>query len=361
MTIPSNNRNIGNINPTHRNIKPNKDLTAPEIFPPYVGQGDETFPFFIKIPNYPHVKAGDTVSINIEGAATSGFIITDQDIKDEIIIYLDRENIPADKITAGENIEISYQVENNDNYEDDNLSLSSHISVIENSKTDLPKTRLFQDTRLPPDENITLSRYKSIIGINKEDLNDINIKEAYLLLFSREGNFYYCDSFNTDQGDVEAVFLIESLKIYKLAGEEISAWIVLLEENNGVKILHSTPLGKIIPPTSMEMNCTVHLPTTHEMLSAKDSVAMYDNFVHLYINGKELIKSNDVLYIDGPGLKGVKKLVLTDKLINSELVIPIISNYSPDYSFGSPTYIIYTIIQKKGNLVSGTLVWKYNE
>lgn len=304
------------------NIKPNTSLVAPSLYPPYIGNNDGGYPVFVKIPLYPYISVGDSITVDIEGLSSPSYTITQEDIDGEILIYIDRSNIPKDKILSGQNIKISYTVDDNDNYEDENLSMPASLMVITNSSANISNVKLFYDIQLT-DSGSCLNRYTSLFGLKGSDIQDKNIKKSYFILSSNDKNFTYFDYYDYKQINSNLVFLVESTKIYNLAGLSLNAWIVLIIDINGEEIIESTPLSVIHAPPFISSGNTGGIGLAKERYTDTCPNKMYNEYLELCIfNDDNLIKIGDIFEITAN--KSCLQFPITAKIFSKYFVIPLL-------------------------------------
>lgn len=310
------------LNTENYNIKPNVSLNSPSLYPPYIANNDSGYPVFVKIPQYPHITVGDSITVSIEGASSPSYTITQEDIDNEIIIYIDRSNIPKDKIVPGQNIKISYMVEDNDDYEDENLSTPAFLKVVNNSSVDIPKVKLFADARLTIKDDFILNRYTTLFGLNSSDIKDKNIKKSYLILSSIDRNFTYYDYYDYQQLDKHLVFLVESLKIYNLAGEDINAWIVLITDKNGEDIIESTPITIIKSPKSINIGSTGNIGIFYDNYTVDYQHTVRQRYIDLCLFKKDnIIKIGDVVELQCNSIN--LNIPITLKNFSKNMIIPL--------------------------------------
>ena len=346
------------INTENYNIKPNTSLTAPSIYPPYMGKNDGDYPVFVKIPLYPHVAVGDSITVNIGGVSSPSYEILSEDINNEIIIYIDRKNIPADKILSGNDIQISYTVDNNDKYEEDNLSLPQYLKVIDSADEKLSSLKLYYDLLFTNDEDLNLNRYNSVIGIEKESIKDIKIKKSYLLLSSSGKEFTYFDYYEYEQLNINLMFLINSLKLYNTEEQQFNAWVVIISDKDGVDTIYSTDMTNIKIPNTIDIGWTAIADSYYSQSYKQYRSTITRNYVELsLLNDDNMIKEGDILEINinHSDTEYDFKIPFTNKNLSKNLVIPILNindkNNFPDKSIS----LKYKIIKDKYKIIGNDI------
>lgn len=348
------------INTENYNIKPNNSLKAPNIYPPYIGKSDGDYPVFVKIPLYPHVAVGDSITVNIGGVSSPSYEILSDDINNEIIIYIDRKNIPADKILSGNDIQISYTVDNNDNYEEDNLSLPQYLKIIDSADKKLSSLKLYNDLVFTDDEKLNLNRYNSVIGIKKESIKDIKIKKSYLLLSSSDKEFTYFDYYEYEQLNINLIFLINTLKLYNTEEKQFNAWVVVISDKNGVDTIYSTDMTNIKIPNTIDIGCNAIADSYYSQSYKQYKSTINRNYVEFsLINDDNMIKEGDILEININYSYDEYdfKIPFTNKNLLNNLVIPIININDDSYFPQRNIDIKYKILKEKYTIIGNDITY----
>ncbi|PWL19574.1 hypothetical protein DKP76_03265 [Falsochrobactrum shanghaiense] len=344
------NREYSTIN---TNVKPNPDLVPPSIFPPYIAEAQDDFRVFVIIPPYPNMAAGDTINLNIAAGVTSAYEVTSSDVNDQIVVLLTSDSIPAESIKPGNKIPITYNVNNNDSYSDDNMSQNSIIRVADQYNNELNIVSIYENIFLDELTDDCLGKSRTVFASNNDSTIYKDISEAYLLITDTNNNYLYYDHFSTLEAYDNLIFLVDSMKLYRHAGEDVNVWIIAISQDSNSVAIHSTPVAKIKIPASLQIS-----PAKMSYAFSCNALNIVEGKLDIIVEHHEAMESGDIIRV-GLFNKNMMKATLfpiSDNIIGRDIVIPYTHLNKININYFNNTAFSVAIIKKNINLLTNSFI-----